>query len=164
MYSLRPLLFVGLCPWERKSLCKAEGCRCAQVNQVSGLGLHTVLQLCWAALPALVAVNTRLFFLVLLQMNSVEQTLILTAFLKILKHILYILLSVAFLWEKNPLTAQVYIRRGLFAYLVVLVWLCHKLPRLKGKGDSGSLCVCVCLSPYACTIWHWFALQAERQL
>lgn len=33
------------------------------MNQISGLGLYTVLQLCWTALPALMAGNARLFLL-----------------------------------------------------------------------------------------------------
>lgn len=75
------------------------------MNQISELGMYTVLHLCWTALPALMAGNARLFFLALLQLNSVKHTLILIVFFKILEHILYILLSTAFLIVKKTLNA-----------------------------------------------------------
>lgn len=128
-----------------------RSCRCAHMNQVSGLGLYTVLQLCWTVLPALMPGNARLFFLALLQVNSGELTLIWIVFLKNVElHTWYFIVGSIFC-SKNPLSPEsllgVAVPRGLFTYCVCL---CHKLPMSKGSGYLGRLSahmwtrVCLC--------------------
>lgn len=134
------------------------------MNQVSGLGLYTVLQLCWTVLPALMPGNARLFFLALLQMNSVEQTHIWIVFLKNIElHTWYFIVGCIF-YSKNKilcLSGAAAVSRGLFSYCVCL---CHKLPMLKGSGYLGRLSapmwtrVCLCKQKWGLEIDCGFAL------
>lgn len=87
-----------------------RSCGCTHMNQVSGLGLYTVPQLCWTVLPALMPGNASVFFLALLQVNSVEQTLILIVFLKNIElHSWYFIVGCIFN-SKKPLDARIFVR------------------------------------------------------
>lgn len=129
------------------------------MNQVSGLSLYTVLQLCWTVLPALIPGNARLFFLAPLQVNSVEQTLTFIVFLKNIElYSWYFIVSCIFLIAQKPLM-PVFVRCHCDQGLVPIFYMAvSQTSRVKGKQYLGKLSarVCVCVSLQAqMRAWKW---------